>query len=68
MRPFRRFQRLYQRAAARPIIEGGYNSLPDLFDFLGGNRRLIRQQLAFCTIHNAEKFITSHSSTRLLSR
>lgn len=58
IRPFRRFQRLYQRGAGRPSTEAGYNLLPDLFDFLSGNRRLIRQQLTFCAIHDGEKLIT----------
>jgi hypothetical protein len=44
---FCRFQRLYQRGAGRPGTEPGYNSLPDLFDFLSSDRRLIRQQLTF---------------------
>ena len=58
IRPLRRFQRLYQRGAGRSNVEVGHNSLPDLFDCLGGNRHLIRQKLAFCAIHNGEKAIT----------
>jgi hypothetical protein len=57
--PFGRFQRLYQRGAGRADTEFGYDPLPDLFDFFSGSRRLIRQQLTFCTIHDGEKFITT---------
>ena len=45
--PLCRFERLYQRGANQPSTKGGHDPLPDLLDFLSGNRRLIRQRLTF---------------------
>ena len=60
---FSSFQGLYQPWRCRPVTESGvtesaYDTLPDLFDFVPGNRRLIRKYSAFRAIHSDRKSIT----------